>query len=902
MKISIEKDFNSHIGQELSLPSSLSTQDVVAKVKNFYQNGLQHLRVILQTRVWQGEKLAILMSELNDKLVHLVHDYLLAKHNLNKDNLPYAFVAIGGYGRKEMAPFSDIDIMFLLTEENTKQAEELITDFLYILWDLKLKLGQQICNINEAMNIAQEDLSVRTAMLDSRYILGNKQLFGDFKTKFNSEIVQNSRAWFVMQKLVERDVRHEKMGNNRYLLEPNIKEGKGGLRDMQTLTWLMNYVYDCKSWQDMLDTNFFSSSERKRFRRAYRFLWSVRFWLHFCSNRANEVLHFELQRTVAQEIGYRDTKRGKGVERFMRHYFLAAKDVGILTAYVCVNLEEKHSKAVDAKLPKPIADDFIKKGCYFSYGRLKWDSIALYVKQEPILIFKLIQLIQANNYKLHPNLFSSLRDLSSSVINLRENKEAAKIFLELLKGEKVAKYSRLLNDTNILSFYLPEFSPLVCQMQYNMYHYYTTDEHVFQVLNCLESLLAKTLLEESSWANYLIDNVVDKNIIYLAVLFHDIGKGRGGDHSIIGKNMAQAIGKRMGFSDANIELVSWLVEHHLIMSSTAFRRDLDDSRTIDNFVSIVSSKEKLVYLVILTICDISGVGPNVWNVWKGNLLQKLFWLALQKIENTSSYDITDEAKQETFAALSNEHGWQQADFESFCTNMPNIFWSGFSLSQRVTQALWLTENANNEHEINILMQRLPDVGLNQISLHCENRLGIFASMSAALAKNKVNIVNASFLTLNDNYVNNTIYFTDMSAKLIVDESILQRIEQDLHAILVAKSFDDFDLSNSQKLIGSQTRKLVFDVPIRVKILEGGSSKATLIEVSCVDKSALLFVLAKYFFEKKYQVVSAIITTYGEKVVDTFYIKNKYGLPISSKKAQETIKKELVDTVAKFLKG
>src|SRR5215831_3868926 len=534
-------------------------------------------------------------------------------------------VAVGGYGRGELAPYSDIDLLFLLPYKRTPHTEQVIEYLLYVLWDLGLKIGQATRSVDECLRQAKSDLTIRTGLLEARYLWGDPALFYELKRRFDSEIVKGSAAQFVAAKLAERDERHKRVGDSRYQLEPNVKEGKGGLRDLHTLFWIAKYIYRTDDVGKLVELEVLSKEEAQRFDRAQKFLWTVRCHLHYLAGRAEERLTFDLQTEIGRRMGYTDHAGSRGVERFMKRYFLVAKDVGDLTRIFCAILEadQKHKRrlswarwgsgrrglggfVLDGERLTIPSDDFFKK--------------------DPVALLRLFHVAQQHERDIHPR---ALRAASQSLKlidqRLREDPEANRLFLEILTSRKDPETAlRRMNEAGVFGRFIPDFGRVVAQMQYDMYHHYTVNEHTLFAIGTLHKIESGLLKEEHPLATEAAATIVSRRALYLAVLLHDIAKGRGGDHSEIGERIALELGSRLGLSGEETETVAWLVRWHLLMSGTAFKLDIGDPKTVGDFVERVQSPERLKLLLVLTVADIRAVGPNVWNGWKAALLRELY--------------------------------------------------------------------------------------------------------------------------------------------------------------------------------------------------------------------------------------------------------------------------------------
>ncbi len=535
-----------------------------------------------------------------------------------------SIISVGGYGRREMAPFSDVDLLFLTPYKMTPWSENVIETVLYLLWDLKLKVGHSSRSIKDCLRLGSEDYTIRTAMLEHRFVCGDINLASQLNDKLWKNLFSGTAKDFISAKLKERENRHEKHGQ-RYMVEPNVKEGKGGLRDLQSLYWIAKYVYQTQNISDLVDLNVFRSDEYLQFEQAEEFLWAVRCQMHHLADRAIEQLSFDLQVEVASAMGYHDSRDQRAVEIFMQDYFRHATRVGDLTRIFLTSLEAVHAKdeplleRIFKRKPK-IDNDYI-----VIHNRLAIKSEKEFLTN-PINLLKLFSEALRTGLLIHPNAMRLVSANLAMVNNeFRASTEAQQIFLELLlKHGNPERALRRMNELGFLAKFIPEFEPIVAMMQFNMYHSYTVDEHTIQCLKTLAQIEKSELVEELPIASSILKDGVNRKVIYIALLLHDIGKGRSDDHSILGAKIAKQVSPRLGLNKQETETVEWLVRYHLLMSDMAQKRDISDPRTVRDFAKAVQSVKRLNLLTVLTVCDVRSVGPDTWNNWKATLIRQLY--------------------------------------------------------------------------------------------------------------------------------------------------------------------------------------------------------------------------------------------------------------------------------------
>ena len=808
-----------------------------------------------------------------------------------------AIIAVGGYGRGELAPYSDIDLLFLLPYKRTPHTEQVVEYLLYLLWDLGLKIGQSTRSVDECLRQAKSDLTIRTALLEARYLWGDQALFNEFKKRFDSDIVKGSAAQFVASKLAERDARHKRLGDSRYQLEPNIKEGKGGLRDLHTLFWIAKYIYRTDDVGKLVDLGVLSAEESQRFDRAQKFLWTVRCHIHYLAGRAEERLTFDLQTEIGRRMGYTDHAGSRGVERFMKHYFLVAKDIGDLTRIFCAILEadQKHKRRLSWVRwgnGRRSLGGFVVDG--------EWLTIASedFFKKNPPALLRLFQVAQQHELDIHPRALRAA-SLSLRLINqqLRDNSEANRLFLEILTSRKDPETAlRRMNEAGVLGRFIPDFGRVVAQMQYDMYHVYTVDEHTLFAIGILHKIESGLLEEELPLATQLMPTIVSRRALYLAVLLHDIAKGRGGDHSEIGEQIALKLGPRLGLSAEETETVAWLVRWHLLMSGTAFKLDIGDRQTIGNFVERVQSPERLKLLLVLTVADIRAVGPKVWNGWKAALLRELYHRAIELI----SGGLSGEGRESRAAAAQTAArrllpDFSEPEFATFVSRGYSYYWLSFDAPTHSRHARLMREAEASGAPLTVEKRVDPYRSVTEITLYTADHPGLFSRIAGALAVSGANIVDAKIITMSNGMALDTFWVQDSNGGPFDRPDKLAKLAVVFENVLSGDLKPHRELAHPPAF-PSRTR--VFMVTPRVLLDNKASGSHTVIEVNGRDRPGLLFEVTRALTGLNLQVSSAKISTYGEKVVDVFYVKDLFGHKIEHSAKLAEIQRTLEVVLAK----
>ncbi|HYL50113.1 MAG TPA: [protein-PII] uridylyltransferase [Stellaceae bacterium] len=848
-----------------------------------------------------GTDAAHALCFLMDQLIRVLYDFTVghvypAANPTEGERM--ALVAVGGYGRGELAPYSDVDLLFLLPYKATPHTEQVVEYMLYVLWDLGLKVGQSTRSINETIAQAKADLTIRTAILEARYIWGEQKIFDEMKAAFDAEIVKGNAAQYVRDKLAERNERHQRLGDSRYLVEPNVKEGKGGLRDLHTLFWIAKFAYRVDDVSKLVELKVFSEDEAARFARAQNFLWTVRCHLHFLAGRAEDRLTFEHQAEIGRRMGYTDHAGARGVERFMKHYFLVAKDVGDLTRIICAVLESEH-KARPLLAWRPWGGATKKlEGFVVEGGRIDVDGEDAF-RRNRVDLLRLFQVAEEHDLDIHPHALRLItHNLRLIDNNLRADPEANRLFMDILTSRKDPEVAlRRLNEAGVFGRFVPDFGRVVAQMQYDMYHIYTVDEHTIFAIGIL-SKLEKGLLEDELPLTTSLMPTIDagsRRALYLAVLCHDIAKGRGGDHSILGEEVAQKLGPRLGLSAEETETVAWLVRWHLLMSATAFKLDVDDPQTISDFVARVQSPERLKLLLLLTVVDIRAVGPKVWNGWKATLLRELYHRAAELMTG----GLVEEARSQRIAAAQAAvkqllSDFTPADIESFIAKGYPFYWLSFEPEIMARHARLIREAERSGKPLTVETRIDPQRAVTEVTVYTADHAGLFSRIAGALAIAGANIVDAKILTMQNGMALDTFTMQDQTGGAFDQPERLARLSATLEGVLSGAIKAHVELARPQA-IPTRTRTLA--VPPRVIINNNASRTNTVIEVNGRDRPGLLFQVTRALTSLNLQISSAKISTYGEKVVDVFYVKDLFGHKIEDETRLKNIREGLLAALA-----
>lgn len=845
-----------------------------------------------------GRACAERLSHLMDAIIGLAFEFatgVLYRRSNPSSSERMAVVAVGGYGRGTLAPGSDIDLLFLLPYKQTAWGESAAEAILYALWDMGLKVGHATRSVDECIRQARADMTIRTTVLEARLITGDETLFNELTARFDRDIVQGTAAEFVGAKLTERDERHKRVGQSRYLVEPNVKDGKGGLRDLHTLFWIAKYVYRVRDLNELVEKGVFSKGEYALFLRCGDFLWAVRCHLHFLTGRAEERLNFDVQNEMATRLGYTEHPGQREVERFMKHYFLVAKDVGDLTAILCAALEEIHAKTaprltralarLTRRLPKPIRDtDFV-----IDNGRLNVAHDKAF-DSDPINLIRLFHLADREDLDFHPDaLRLARRSLRLIGAEVREDEEANRLFLEILTSRNAPEtVLRKMNETGVLGRFVLEFGHVVAMMQFNLYHHYTVDEHLLRCIGVV-SEIERGGNAEYGLANELMPGIKNRGLLYVALFLHDIAKGRPEDHSIAGARIARKLCPRFGLSPVETETVSWLVENHLIMSTVAQSRDLSDRKTIGDFAATVQKLERMKLLLILTTADIRAVGPGVWNGWKAQLLRNLYYETEPVL--TGGFSEVNrsrriEAAQAEFRAAMQE--WSADELDRYTARHYPPYWLKVDLERKVADARFIAGVEQAGRQLATMARIDASRGVTELAILAPDHPRLLSNIAGACAVAGGNIVDAQIFTTTDGLALDTISITREFDREEDEERRAARIATGVERALRG----EVRLPEVVARRKGKDRYSPFTVVPEITINNVWSDRHTVIEITGLDRPALLYDLTSKISRLNLNIASAHIATFGERAVDVFYVTDLTGAKVTSSQRGSAIRKSL----------
>ena len=871
-------------------------RDVTALLKDALAAGRAAIDARLVAHPSRGLEAANAGAYLMDQVLDILFDTVTRRLHPSANPTTgerLTLIAVGGYGRAEMAPHSDVDIGFLTPGRQTPWTEQVIESVLYALWDMGLKVGHSSRSLDEMVRQAKADVTIRTALLEARYVCGDDRLYDDAARRFKAEVQHGTERQFIADKLAERDARHVKMGDTRYVVEPNVKEGKGGLRDLHALFWIGKYVYDVQRAAELVGVELFTRAEYRQFNRADNWLQAVRCHLHTIAGRAEDRLTFDVQREIATRMRFSDRPGKSAVERFMHYYFLQAKTVGDLTGVFLAHLDERFAaRGSRFGFPTIRRRPGKLRGFVLDRGRLALPRDDFF-GEDPVRLVEIFQLADLHGLEIHPLAMRAAARDAKLIDDHRGDARANALFLDVLTSPRDPELVlRWMNEAGVLGRFVPDFGRVVAQMQFDMYHHYTVDEHTIRAIGLLARIDGGTLKQDHPIGTAVIKQIVSRRVLYVAVLLHDIAKGRGGDHSVLGAQVARRLCPRLGLSAAETEMVMWLVRHHLLMSATAFKRDLSDFKTILDFAEVVQSPERLRMLLVLTIVDIRAVGPGTWNGWKRQLLADLYDAAEEVLRLGHKQRGRDERIAAKQRALGDALGWNDAALDRFVRRFPKAYWIAEPDDVLAHNARFVA--AAGDAQLSIDAQVYPGRGATLVTIYAADHPGLFYRIAGAIHVAGGNIIDARIHTTRDGMALDNFLVQDPFGRPFDAAAQVARLRTAIEDAL----------ANRGKLVdrlvakpAPRTRAEAFEISPNVLIDNRASNRFTVIEVNARDRPALLNQLAHALFQSKVMLHSAHVATYGERAVDTFYITDLTGDRIVAPVRLKTLEKRLLAAAA-----
>ena len=843
-------------------------------LKQLYQNGCD-VNTIVYGR-----------ADLIDQLISAIYGYLFK--DLDQE---IALIAVGGYGRGELHPKSDIDLMILLRDEENQQTKDLLEKFLMLLWDIRLEIGHSVRTIDECVEESTKDITVATNIMESRLLTGSSSLHTEMKEKTSADHIWDSKSFF-QAKLEEQIQRNGKFNDTAYNLEPNIKESRGGLRDIQMIGWVAKRHFNADSLHDLVKENFLLEDELNTLLEGQHLLWRIRCSLHYLSGRREDRLLFDYQRDLANEFGFKDKEensKNEAIEQFMQHYYRTVIELERLNEMLLQHFREKIIYAdVDTEAEK-INNSFQVRNGYIETTE---ESI---FKDNPCAILEIFIMLQdyPEIQGVRAETIRQIRKYRYLIDDkFRQSPRAHHLFIKMMTGSRgVTHELRRMNRYGILAAYIPAFDSIVGRMQYDLFHAYTVDQHTLFVIRNMRRLSLPDYCHEFPLASGVFQHISNPGLLYLSGLFHDIAKGRQGDHSKLGAVDAKDFCELHGLSEDDSELVSWLVRSHLIMSMTAQRKDISDPDVISEFAQQVKTLERLDHLYLLTISDIRATNPKQWNDWKDNLLGELY----NKTASVLNKGLSQLGGKESNILEIQTASLRKLELLGIDSHQANDLWKTFNTEyfqgHTYGQITWHTsliiDAIQKQATDKPLIESRVHISSNSIQLliYMKDRDRIFYDVVTSLNRSEVDIVNAQLLNTSDGYALQTFRLAPLNTNneemSLLAEHIVKRLQERLN-----NSNDTTQVS----LISSSKHKY-FSSPTVIGFEKMDDTNTTLLKIETIDRTGVLANIAKAFVDSKIKILNARITTAGEKAIDHFTISTELDEALSEQQ-QNNLQQQL----------
>ncbi|MFC3150470.1 [protein-PII] uridylyltransferase [Litoribrevibacter euphylliae] len=870
---------------------STYTPDQSLFSKDFLDNSLSFGNSIINTLkqvIDDGDNKLNSRFESSDDIHHLIYDraWLIDQvlvqawqHSGLNEVESCALIAVGGYGRGELHPKSDIDVLILFDAEQPETHQQAIEQFLTLLWDLNLNIGHSVRTITECQEEAQKDITVTTNLMEARTISGNEHILHKMASLTGPSFIWDSKAFF-KAKWEEQQQRHRKFNNIEYNLEPNLKASPGGLRDIQTIMWITKRQYGANSMDELVRLSVLNDEELDMLQRGQEFLWRIRYALHMIAGRPEDRLLFDHQRKIAELFGYQDNGGRLAVEQLMQKYYRTVLQLGELNDVIIQHFNETILMADE---PDEIVDLNERFHIRNSFIEVKHPKV---FAEQPSAMLEIF-LLMARTNGVKGARATTIRDLRNHRHLIDDNFRAdpinTSIFMALMRTPtRLVTQLWRMRKWGILGRYLPEFAGITGQMQHDLFHIYTVDAHTLQVVRNMRRFRFADNKDQYPMASRLIHEIPKVELCYIAGLYHDIAKGRGGDHSELGAVDARKFCERHELNKWETDLVSWLVENHLLMSMTAQRKDISDPDVIMEFAQKVQDKNHLDYLFLLTVADINATNPTLWNSWRASLMRQLYtetWRALRRgLENPINPQEYLKDREDSVLELMLDMPYTEAQIREllgqlgqdyvFRNTPTEISWHVSSILAHKNPAqplIELRETTDREHE-----------GGTEIFVYTRDEPHLFAVTASVMENLNLNIQDAQIIISDNGFTLNSFIVLDDSGSPIGEHSL--RIEEIKASLIVALQ----DPSNYLELISKRTPRQLkqFKMPTEVIIHNDAIKQVTVVEVTAPDRPGVLAMIGRVFVDFDVRLQNAKIATLGEKIDDIFYLTDEDNNPIS----------------------
>ncbi len=813
------------------------------------------------------------------------------KHFVCEDLEFFSLIAVGGYGRRELHPYSDIDILVLHNTSIDPTHANALENFLRFLWDIGLKLGHSVRTVDECESEATDDQVITTTLIESRLLFGSESLFDSMKQRTGPEKIWSSDKFFEA-KLSEQRQRYAKFNDTGFNLEPDVKDGPGGLRDFQMIAWIKKRHYNSQTLHELVADGCLNETEYQELFAAQEFLCQVRFALHILTGRGENRLLFDHQRVLATQFGFEDSEESSAVEQFMQKYFQIVMGLERLTEMLLqlfreeIFLEHENCEVV------PINQNF---QALCDYIEVRDEDL---FEKNPLSILEIF-LLQEENPELKGIRASTIRLIRQNlhVIDdeFRQDPAAAHLFMGILAQRKgITHQLRRMNRYGVMAAYIPAFANIVGRLQYDLFHVYTVDQHTLFLIRNLRRFALDKHNDELPFCNDVFLLIGKPELLYLAALFHDIAKGKGGDHSLLGETIASDFCRSHHLTEHDTQLVAWLVRNHLVMSMTAQRKDISDPDVIHEFATLVGSMERLNYIYLLTVADIRATNPDMWNAWKDSLLKQLYTATHKSLhrglDNPVDRTYKVESTQQEARTLLTRLGLLDQPINAVWQNLDNAYFLRYSIDEAVWHTIAIS--ACSETDFPLVFLRPHDQrGSAEVFLYTEDKPALFYQSTAVLDQLGLTIVDARIITTTHGLVLNSYQVLEQTGKPIRDLSREHDICLRLRKRLIDPNYSSF------RVVRREERQVRY-FPIQTELSFDGEPQRnfTVLELTTADRPGLLSKVGKVFYQLKIRLHNAKITTIGNRAEDVFYISEKDGCLITSDVRQQEIKQAIIDSI------
>jgi [protein-PII] uridylyltransferase len=884
--------------------NSLSLKDILDQSAD-RQTRTQNLKEYLQTRRFSlyelhkkgasGRHIVRELTGLTDELLTGLYRKAVIQYEMTSSQYiqeGISLVAVGGYGRRELNPFSDMDIMFLYQPECKQAAEEISREMLYQLWDLEFTIGHSIRTVEDALQIGFHDLTARTSLMEARLLTGSEYLFQEFQRIYYQKVVERDKSRYVSELLEQIKKERGKFGSTVYILEPNIKRSEGGLRDIHYLQWVAFTCYGAYSLVELHKQGHLTAHEYNALTEAQNFLWIVRNEMHFHAGKSSDILTFREQKRLSEFFKYNDQPHLLGVEQFMQQYYRHSTAIHQISSRFI-------RKTIPRTLARKVLDKMIFKRvspCFIAtlYEiRVDEKKRALFLSSGEYVL-KLFSISQARRLPMSEEAVDLLRrSVEFRDVSFFRSPECHKTFMEILsRPGRIAPLLRLMHQTRVLDTYISEFGHVNRLMQYNQYHKYTVDEHL---IKCIEE--AEALAKKEGLLGQIYKEIKRKDLLHLSLLLHDIGKGRGGDHTEWGVEITKKVIETLGLSEDEGGLVVFLVRHHLLMSHIALRRDLSDEKVLLQFAREAGQPETLKMLCLVTYSDIKGVGPDAWTDWKQSLLLELYQKTMEALTGTKTQSSEKEKEESIFKFLTKEleKTYSPEQIREMLQSLPRRILFAMEPSKILTYLLRISALQSDPVLVDVYRNR--ERGLAEVTVYTYDSItpGIFSKISGSLSANGLQIAGAQVHTTLKGVVADSFQVYDYDLEDIHFEERWARVKKNIREVLTGEKNVEA-LFQSRMTSDPQMAESIQLIPAIVEIDNDASDECTVIDIFASDKQGLLYVITKAFFELGLSVYSAKIATRLDQIVDVFYVKDSQNEKIIRPERLREIKEKLLQAI------